>query len=61
MALLRDGSICVADAGLGGVMIFSADGNPVKLLAGVGGGAPGGNIDVVAAPDDTLWVAVSYM
>ena len=56
IAVLKDGVICVADAGRGGIMLFNEDGTPLKFLAGAGSGAPGGNMDVMALPDDTLWV-----
>lgn len=53
---LKDGTIYVADAGGGGLSVFKADGTPVRFLPGLGGGAPGGKMDVFAAPDDTLWI-----
>ena len=56
VATLKDGTIYVADGAKGGLMVFKADGTPVKFLPGIGGHSPGGKMGLCAAPDDTLWV-----
>lgn len=60
LTIMKNGDVVVADGGRAGVTFFRPDGTPYKFIPKSAIVSTGGKVDVLAAPDDTLWTTMGW-